>query len=382
MISFHTQPRLRSDKGRKMEQVERQFSLTGLTIDSDPSLRMQARPPRTGIAPGAGKPREDFGSSGFTQSPRKSKPDKTRPASTQSIPISINSSEDDDDIDLFDYDSGTSRLRAAKVRTTTASGSRDISEGPAGVTYRGQVHPYHPGYLPKAKLPNFKKNKSKNQTEDGVDGASSRADTPDRLQNPPPKNPPLTPKRTRQIANKGIPPVSPPRSSQPSSSPPPKPRPKPRPRPKPVARILKRVDSSDDSNNPVGDRAEGELVPPGTGEDFQPVKKHIPKAFPLLDDPSFYSDRPLRVVSNLSPSRSRRASPETPHIPSQDVKGKGKTLAFFADEAGDDASHAPQPFPLSTNFMHSTPKASKRQPEDETHGGGSERKKLKESLSK
>jgi len=112
------------------------------------------------------------------------------------------------------------------------------------------------------------------------------------------------------------------------------------------------------------------------------VKKYIPKAFPLLDNPFFHSDRPLRVVSNLSPSRSRRSSPEAPPIPSHGLKGKGKTLVSFDNGADDDTSYAPQPFPLSTNFMNFTPKASKRQPEDETHSGGSERKRLKESLPK
>ena len=364
-----------------MEQVERRLSSTGLTINSDPSLRMQARPPRTGIAPGAGKPREDFGSSGFTQSPKKSKPSKTRPASTQSISISINSSEDDDNIDLFGPTPGTLRHGTVKTRTTTASGSRDIVEGPTGVTYKGQVHEYHPDYQPKKKLPNFKKNKSTNQIGDGGDDTSSRPDTPDQPQQskPPPKNPHMIAERTRQIANKGTPPASPPRSSQPSSSPPPRLRPKPRPR----TRISKKTISSDDSDNPVGDRVE-ELVPSGMRERPQPAKKrpakYIQKVFPLINNPCFKPDQPLRVVSNLSPPRSRQSSPETSPIRSHGLKGKGKVLMVSDDDA--ETGHAPQPFPLSTSFMGSTPKASKRHPEDETHSGGSERKKLKESLSK
>ena len=361
-----------------MEQLQRQLSHTGLTINSDPSFRMQTRPPGTGIAPGAGKPREDFGSSGFKQSPRKSKLNKTRPASTQSTTISINSSEDEDDIDLFDLTPGTSRHSVAKIRTTTASGSRDISEGPSGVIYKGQVHQYHPGYLPKAKLPNFKKNKSVSRAEDSGDNTSSRAETPDQPRKPPPKNPPLTPKRTRQKANKGIPPVSPPRSSQPSSPPPPKTRQKRRIGSKPAPR--KRVDSSSLSDNPVGDRVEAGLVPSVTRESPQPVKKHVPKVFPLLNDPSFHSDRPLRVVSNISPSRSRRSSIEASPVPSYGVKPNGSALVVLEDDSDDDTGCAPQPFPLSTTFMNSTPKASKRQPEDETHSGESERKRLKESL--
>lgn len=374
-----------------MEQVERQFSLTGLTIDSDPSFRMQARPSRTGIAPGAGKPREDFGSSGFKQSPRKSKISKTRPASTQSISLLIDSSEDDDDIDLFGPTPGASRLRTVKARTTTASGSRDIVEKPSGVTYKGKVHEYHPDYPPKSKLPKFKKNKSANQTEDGADNASSCADTTDQPQKSgaPSKNPPLVSKQTGQTTNKKPPPASPPRSSQPSSSPPPKARPKPRriPRPteKPPTRILKRVDS-DDSDNPLGDHVEEEPVPSVIRERPKPVKKqptkYIPKGFPLLNNPTFQPDQPLRVVSNLSPSRSRRSSPEASPVRSHGAKDKGRDLVVSDGDAEDHAGHAPQPFPLSTSFMGSTPKASKRHPEDETHSGGSERKKLKESLSK
>lgn len=375
-----------------MEQVERRLSFTGLTINSDPSFRMQTRPSGTGIAPGAGKSREDFGSSGFKLSPRKSKLDKMRPASTQSIAIPINSSEDDDDIDLFDSPPGTSQPRKTKIRTTTASGSREIVEGSTGVTYKGQVHEYHPDYLPKQKLPNFKKNKSTNQTGDGGDDhTSSRADTPEQPQqsNPPTKNPPLIQRQMRQTSDKEIPPTPPPRSSQPTSSPPPNTRPK-RPRPRPITktpvRILRRVDSSDDSDNPVRDPAEKEeFVQARTKErpkatKKQPVKQ-TQRKFPLLDDPAFQSDQPLRVVSNLSPSRSRRHSPEDSPFYSRDMKGTGKAHINSDDDTEDGTGHAPQPFPLSTSFMGSTPKGSKRHPEDETHSGGSERKKLKECLS-
>jgi len=367
-----------------MEQVERRLSLTGLTIDSDPSLRMQMRPVRTGIAPGAGKPREDLGLSGFSRSPQKHKLNKTSPASTQSTPISIHSSGDDDDIDLFD-----SRARTAKIRTTTASGSRVI-EGPTGVTYKGEVHEYHPEYLPKPKLPSFKKNKPTNHIGDGGDDTSSRADTPDQPQQ---SSPPLEisseiPNQERQVIDKGDSPTPPPRSSQPSSTPPPTTRPKrPRPRPKvkPPRSILKRVDSSDNSDNPVGDPVEEEeVVPTGTKERPKATKKQPGKyavmAFPLLNDPSFQSDQPLGVASNLSPCRSRRSSPEVPPVRSRNAKGGGRALAVSDDDTEDRT--APQPFPLSTSFMNSTPKASKRHPEDETHSGGSERKKLKESLSK
>lgn len=365
-----------------MERLERQLSFAGLTIDSDPSLRMQTRPTRTGIAPGAGKSREDFGSSGFKRSPQKSKVDKRRPASTQSTTILVQSSEDDDDIDLFD-----SPVRTVKIRTTTASGSKAIVKGSTGVTYKGQTHEYHPDYLPKPKLPSFKKNKSTNQAQDGGDDTSSRAVTPDQPQRskPPSKNLPLIPHQKRQATYKGNSPTPPPRSSQPSSSPPPEPRPKPpRPRPTVKASTLRIVDSSDDSDNPVGDRVgEEEVVPSGTKEWPKPTKrKYAAKAFPLLNDPSFQSDQPLQVVSNLSPSRSRRHSPEFSPVPSYDVRGKDKALAASDDDAEDRTGHAPQPFPLSTSFMNSTPKASKRYPEDETHSGGSERKRLKESLSK
>jgi len=368
-----------------MEQLERRLSFTGLTINSDPSLRMETRPARTGIAPGAGKPREDFGSSGFKRSPQKSKVKNTRPASTQSTTILLDSSEDDDDIDLFN-----SPIRTAKVRTTTASGSRAIVERPTGVTYKGQVHEYHPDYLPKPKLPSFKKNKSKNQAGNGGDDTPF-PDTPDQPQqsNPPSKNLPLIPNQKPQAVEKGNSPTPPPRSSQPSSSPPPETRPKrPRPRPtvKPPTRILRRVDSSDDSGNPVADRIGGEeVVPSGTKERPKATKKQqkpTAKAFPLLNDPSFQSDQPLRVVSNLSPSRSRRPSPELSPVLSYDVKGEGKALVVSDDDTEDRSGHAPQPFPLSTSFMNSTPKASKRCPEDQTHSGGSERKRLKESLSK
>lgn len=366
-----------------MEQVERRLSLTGLTIDSDPSLRMQTRPARTGIAPGAGRPREDFGSSGFTRSPQKSRLDKTRPASTQSTAILIHSSEDDDDIDLFD-----SRARTAKIRTTTASGSRVI-EGTTGVTYKGEVHEYHPDYPPKPKLPSFKKNKPTNQTGDNGGDTSSRADTPDQPQrlNPPSENPPPIPNKKRQAADKSNSSTPPPRSSQPSSSSTPVTRPKhlrPRPKVKPPTRILKRVDSSDDNDKPIGDRVgEEEVVPTGTKERPKPTKKQPvkPMAFPLLNDPTFQSAQPLGVASNLSPCRSRRSSPGVSPVCLHDAKGEGRALAVSDDDTEDRTSQAPQPFPLSTSFMNSTPKASKRHPEDETHSGGSERKKLKESLS-
>ena len=365
-----------------MEQVERRLSLTGLTIDSDPSLRMQARPSRTGIAPGAGRPREDFGSSGFTRSPQKSKFDKTRPASTQSTAILIHSSEDDDDDDLFD-----SRARTAKIRTTTASGSRAI-EGTTGVTYNGEVHEYHPDYLPKPKLPSFKKNKPTNQTGDGGGDTSSRADTPDQPQrfNPPSENPPPIPNKKRQAADKKNSPTPPPRSSQPSSTSPPTTRPKrPRPKAKPPTRILRRVDSSGYSDKPVGDRAgEEEVVPTETKERPKPTKKQPgkPMAFPLLNDPSFQSAQPLGVASDLSPWLSHGSTPGVSPVCLHDAKGEGGTLAVSDDDTEDRTSQALQPFPLSTSFMNSTPKTSKRHPEDETHSGGSERKKLKESLSK
>lgn len=360
-----------------MEQVERRLSLTGLTIDSDSSLRMQTRPARTGIAPGAGRPREDFGSSGFTRSPQKSRLDKTRPASTQSTAILIHSSEDDDDIDLFD-----SRARKAKIRTTTASGSRVI-EGTTGVTYKGEVHEYHPDYLPKPKLPSFRKNRPTNQTGDGGGDTSSRADTPDQPQrlSPPSENPPPIPNKKHQAADKGNSSTPPPRSSQPSSSSPPMTRPKrlrPRPKVKPPTRILERVDSSNDSDKPIEDRVgEEEVVLTETKERPKPTKRQPgkPMMFPLLNDPTFQSAQPLGIASNLSPCRSPRSSRD-------DAKGEGRTLAVSDDDTEDRTSQAPQPFPLSTSFMNSTPKASKRHPEDETHSGGSERKKLKESLSK
>ena len=375
-----------------MEQVERRLSFTGLTINSDPSFRMQTRPSGTGIAPGAGKPREDFGSSGFKLSPRKSKLDKMRPTSTQSIAIPINFSEDDDDIDLIDLPPGTSQLRKAKVRTATASSSREVVEGSTGVTYKGQVHEYHPDFLPKPKLPSFKKNKSTNQIrDDGDDRTSSRADTPEQPQqsNPPPKDPPLIQRQMHQTVDKEIPPTPQPRSSQPGSSPPPNTRPK-RPRPRPITktstRILRRVDSSDDSDNPVRDRAEeDELVQARAKERPKATKKQLAKRiqrkFPLLDDPAFKSDQPLRLVSNLSSPRSRRSSPDDLHIHSCETKGTSKAPVISDDDMEDRTGQAPLPFPLSTSFMGSTPKASKRHPEDETHSGGSERKKLKESLS-
>ena len=366
-----------------MEQLERRLSFTGLTINSDPSLRMEKRPTRTGIAPGAGKPCEDFGSSGFKRSPQKSKVENTRPASTQSTAILLDSSEDDDGIDLFG-----SPVRTAKIRTTTASGSRAIAKRSTGVTHKGQVHEYHPDYLPKPRLPNFKKNKSTNQARDGGDDTSS-ADTPDQPQRPNPPSKNLQNRKPRAV-DKGNSPTPPPRSSQPSSSPPPETRPKrPRPRPtvKPPTRILRGVDSSDDSGNPVVDRTGGEeVIPSGTKARPKPTKiqqKPAAKAFPLLNDPSFQSDQPLRVVSNISPSRSRRSSPELSPALSCDVKGEGKTIVVSDDDAEDRTGHTPQPFPLSTSFMNSTPKAaSKRHPEDEIHSGGSERKRLKESLSK
>lgn len=371
-----------------MEQVERRLSFSGLTVDSDPYFRMQTRPPGRGIAPGAGKHREDFGSSGFTLSPRKSKIKKTRPASTQSTTVLVDLSGGDDDTDLFSSPPGTLQPRRTKARTTTASSSKGIVERPAKVTHQGKVHEYHPDYPPKPKLPKFKKNSSTNLTNDDGDGTSSRADTLDQPQesNPPSKDPPPTLKQTHQKTDKEHP-LAPPRSSQPSPPPSPECRPK-RPRPRPTAkRILKRVDSSDDSYNPLGGPAdEEEAVPVITKGRPKPRKKqpekYIQKEFPLLNDPSFHSDQPLRVVSNLSPTSSRRSSSEASPIPSHDAKGKGRALPASEDDTEDHTGHAPQPFPLSTGFMHSTPKASKRHPEDETHGGGSERKKLKESLSK
>lgn len=112
------------------------------------------------------------------------------------------------------------------------------------------------------------------------------------------------------------------------------------------------------------------------------VQKHTQQKFPLLNDPSFHSNQPLRVVPNLSSTRSRGSSLEASPVHSHDAKGKGKALAVSEDEMEDRGGHAPQPFPLSTTFMDSTPKASKRHPEDESHSGGSERKRLKETLSK
>lgn len=371
-----------------MEQVERQLSFSALTIDSDPSFRMQTRPSGTGIAPGAGKHRECFGSSGFTLSPRRSKINKARPASTQSTTFLADSSEDDHDIDLFSPSPEVSRPRKVRIRTTTASGSKSIVEGPAGVMYKGEVHEYHPDYLPKPKLPKFNKKNSTNQADGGRDIPSSRSGTSDQPQesNPPSKALPPISKHAHQKAHEN-PPPTPPRSSQPSCSPSPESRPK-RPRPRPTAkRILKRVESSDDRNNPFGNRTgEDGVVPTATKERPKPTKKHpekyIQKEFPLLSDPSFHSDQPLQVVSNLSLTRSRRSSPEASPVRSHDVKGKGKALAASDDDTEDYTGHAPQPFPLSTGFMDSTPKASKRHPEDETHTGGSERKKFKESLSK
>ena len=353
-----------------MEQLERRLSFTGLTIDSDPSLRMQTRPSKTGIAPGAGKPREDFGLSGFKGSPRKSRIKNMRPASTQSTAILVNSSEDDDGIDLFG-----SQPRTAKIRTTTASGSKAIVEGPAVVTYKGQVHTYHPDYLPKSKLPDFKKNRSTSRTVDYGDLIPTRASTPDQPQrsNPPPKDStpiPNGPNGGRQIADKGKTPTPSPRSSLHSSSPP-KPRskrPRPRPTVKPSTRILRRVDSSDNNDGLVGDRVEEEEValtekkerPKATRR--PPARKHAVRGHPLLNDPTFQSE----------------PAPISPH----DAKGRDKTLAVSDDDVEDRTGHAPQPFPLSTGFMNSTPKASKRHPEDETHSEGSERKKPKESLSR
>jgi hypothetical protein len=369
-----------------MEQVERQLSFSGLTIFSDPSFRMQTRPSGTGIAPGAGKHREYFGSSGFTVTPRKSKTDKARPASTQSTSILVGSSEDDDDIDLFSSTPGSTRPKKFKIRTTTASGSKTIVEGPTGVTYQGKVHEYHPDYPPKQKLPKFNKKNSTNQTNDGRDIPASRTDTSDQPQKL--KGAPPISKQTRQKTNKG-PLLTPPRPSHPSPSPSPEIRLK-RPRPRPTAkRILKRVDSSDDSHDPLGGPVDEEdVVPVITKERPKPTKKqpekYTQKKFPLLNDPSFHPDQPLQAVSKLPPTLSRRPSSETPHVRSHDVKGKGKALAVSEDEEEeeDHTGHAPQPFPLSTGFMNSTPKASKRHPEDQTHSGGSERKKLKESLPK
>jgi hypothetical protein len=372
-----------------MEEVERQLSFTGLAIDSDPSLRMQTRPSRTGITPGAGKPREDFGLSGFKGSPRKSRIKNMRPASTQSTAVLVSSSGDDDDVDLFG-----SQPRTAKVRTTTAPGSKAIVEGPAVITYKGQVHTYHPDYLPKPKLPDFKKNKSKSRAVDG-DNIPTRADTPEKPQqsNPQPKGSTSTPipNGGRQTVDEGKPLTPPPRSSLPSPSPPPKTRPKrPRPRPtvKPLTRILRRVDSPEDNDGLVGDRVEeGEVVltekkerPKATKR--PPVRKHAARAHPLLNDPTFQSDQPSRAVLNAVPPRSPRSSPEPSSILPHDTKGKGKVLAVSDDDIEDRTGHVPQPFPLSTGFMNSTPKASKRHPEDETHSEGSERKKLKESLSR
>ena len=371
-----------------MEQVERRLSFTGLTIDSDPSLRMQTRPSRTGIAPGAGKPREDFGLSGFMRSPQKSKSKNMRPASTQSTAVLVNSSEDDDDVDLFG-----SQPRTAKIRTTTASGSRAIVKGQTGVTYKGQVHTYHPDYLPKPKLPNFKKNKSTSRSGDDGDDIPARADTPDQPQqsNPPPNDSTPIPNGGHQTTDKGKSQTPPPHLSLPSSSPPPKTRPK-RPRPRPTVksstRILRRVGSSDDNGVLVADRVEEEEVvstekkerPKATKR--TPSRKHAVRAHPLLNDPTFQSDQPLRAAMNGIPSRSPRSSPELSPIRPHDTKGKDKALAVSDDEVEDCTGHAPQPFPLSTSFMISTPKASKRHPEDETHSEGSERKKFKETLSR
>lgn len=371
-----------------MEHVERQLSFSALTIDSDPSFRMQTRPSGTGIAPGAGKHRECFGSSGFTLSPRKSKINKARTTSTQPATIPVDSNEDDDDIGLFSSPPETSRPRGVKMRTTTVSASEGIVGGATGVLYNGKVHEYHPDYPPKQKLPKFNKKNSASQTNHDGDTTSSRADTPDQPQesSPPLKGLPPISKQTRQKTEKQ-PPPTPPRSSQPSSPPSPECRPK-RPRPRPRAkRMLKRVDSDDESDDPLGGRVcEEEVVPAVVKERPKPKKKqptkYTQKEFPLLNDPSFHSDQPLRVVSNLSPTRSRRSSSETSPVQSHDTKDKGKALAASLDDMEDSAGHAPQPFPLSTSFMDSTPKASKRHPDDETHDGGSERKKFKESSSK
>lgn len=368
-----------------MEQLERQLSFSALTIDSDPSFRMQTRPSGTGIAPGAGKHREYFGSSGFTLSPRKPKMNTARPASTQSTTILVGSSEDDDDMDLFSSPPGTTRHKKVRVRTTTASGSKAIVERPSGVMHNGKVLDYHPDFPPKPKLPKFNKNKSANQTNDGGDIASSSHPDADASDQPQKSNP--LSKQTHQTIGKG-PPRTPPRPSRPSPSPSPEIRPK-RPRPRPTARrILKRVESSDDGNDPLGGRAGEEgVVPVVKKERPKPMRrqpeKYIPKKFPLLSDPSFHPDKPLQAVSNLSPARSRRCSSETPPVRPHDSEGKGKELAASEDDDEEDrTSQVPQPFPLSTGFMNSTPKASKRHPEDQTHSGGSERKKLKESLSK
>ena len=372
-----------------MEQLERRLSFSGLTINSDPSFRMQARPLGTGIAPGAGKHREDFGSSGFTRSPRKSKPNKTCPASTQSTTILVDSAEDDNNIDLF-APSEPSRHNKIRIRTTTASGSKEIVEGPAGVVYKGKVLGYHPQYPPKpSKLPKFKKNKSTTPDNDGGDNASLCADTPDQPQEsdaPQESLPPVSTQIYRKREKKA--PTPPPHSSQPSpsSSPENVPRRLRRPTVKPPTRVLTRIYSSDDDDNPVeGRMEEEEAIPTVKKERPKPRKKHPEKytqqKFPLLNDPTFHSDQPLRVVSNLSPSRSLRSTPEATPIPSHDVEGEDKVVISEEDSDGG-TGHAPQPFPLSTNFMNSTPKASKRLPEDETHNGGSERKKLKETLSK
>ena len=370
-----------------MEQVERRLSFTGLTIDSDPSLRMQTRPSKTGIAPGAGKTREDFGLSGFKGSPRKSRIKNMRPASTQSTVVLVNSSGDDDDIDLFG-----SQPRTAKVRTTTASGSKAIVEGSAVVTYKGQVHTYHPDYLPKPKLPNFKKSRSTSRTVDDGDNIPTRDSTPSQPQqsNPPPKGSTPIPNGGCQIADRGKSPTPPLRSSQSSFSPPKtrSKRPRPRPTVKSPTRILRRVDSSDGNDGPVGDRVEEEEVvltekkerPKATKR--PPALKHAVRAHPLLNDPTFQSDQPLRAVLSVDPSHSPRSSPELSPIRPHDTKGKDKALVVSDDDVEDRTEHAPQPFPLSTSFMNSTPKASKRHPEDETHSEGSERKKLKESLSR
>jgi hypothetical protein len=148
---------------------------------------------------------------------------------------------------------------------------------------------------------------------------------------------PLIP--TRQATDKEIPPASPPRSSQPSSPPPESRQKRPRPRPtkRPPTRTVRRVDSFDDPGNPVGDHVEEEeVVPTETNGSPQPVKpqqtKRTQKEFPLLSDPSFQSGQPLRVVSNLSPSRSLRSSPDASPVRSHNVKGKGKPLAVSDDD--------------------------------------------------